>query len=183
MIRASAATSVPIGEATIKATKRNFQRRYSIITNLQYYNKFKVGVNVLDQMTRYHTCKSSSRRWPVAVFFNIFDCACINSYIVYCSTTKVKLSRRQFLLELIKDLCHPKDGMGSVTHYPNVTQIFSNALLENTAEAHQARKRKKCQFVSCRNKSSFFCQNCKKVCSSKHTSEKVTIVTCKYCAD
>ena len=63
----------------------------------KYYNKSKVGVEALDQMARYHTCKSSSRRWPMAVFFNILDCACINSYIVYCSTTKVKLSARQFL--------------------------------------------------------------------------------------
>ena len=35
---------------------------------VQYYNKSKVGVDALDQMARYHTCKSSSRRWPVAVF-------------------------------------------------------------------------------------------------------------------
>ena len=32
---------------------------------VQYYNKSKVGVDALDQMARYHTCKSSSRRWPV----------------------------------------------------------------------------------------------------------------------
>ena len=103
---------------------------------VQYYSKSKVDVDALDQMARYHTCKSSSRRWPVVVFFNILDCACINSYIVYCSTTKVKLSRKQFLLELIKELCMPKDGVGSATHYPAVTQMSRNALPANTAEAH-----------------------------------------------
>ena len=146
---------------------------------VQYYNKSKVGVDALDQMARYHTCKSSCRRWPVAVFFNILDCAIINFYIVYCSTTKGKLSTRQFVLKLIKELCKQKDEVRSATHYPAVTQVPRNALPPNTAEAHQARKRKECQFVSCGNKSNSFRQNCKKVCCRKHTSSKVTFVTCK----
>ena len=75
---------------------------------IQYYNKSKEGVDVLDQMARYHTSKSSIRRWPVAVFFNILDCACINAYINYCLTTKLKLSRRQFMLELIKNFANRK---------------------------------------------------------------------------
>ena len=112
----------------------------------KYYNKSKVGVDALDQMARYHTCKSSSRRWPMAVFFNILDCACINSYIVYCSTTKVKLSGRQFLFQLIKELCKPIDGVGSPTHYPTGTQMFRNVLPANTAEANQARKRRSASF-------------------------------------
>ena len=146
---------------------------------IQYYNKSKVGVNVLDQMVRYHTSKSSTRRWPVAVFFSILDCACINAYIIYCLTTKLKLSRRQFMLELIKELCKPKDGVGSIPLSPAVDHIVSIALPGTSGLAHQARKRKECQFVACRNKSSSFCQNYGKVCCGKHRSEKVTIVNCK----
>ena len=150
---------------------------------IQYYNKSKVGVDVLDQMARYHTGKSSTRRWPVAVFFNILDCACINAYIIYCLTTKLKLSRRQFMLELIKELCKPKDGVGSIPPSPAVDHIVSIAWPRTSGLAHQTRKRKECQFVACRNKSSSFCQNCGKVCCGKHTSEKVTIVKCKNCDD
>ena len=149
----------------------------------QYYNKSKVGVDVLDQMGRYHTSKSSTKRWPVAVFFNILDCACINAYIIYCLTTKLKLSRRQFMLELIKELCKSKDGVGSIPPSPAVDHIVRIALPGTNGLAHQARKRKECQFVACRNKSSSFCQNCGKVCCGKHTSEKVTIIKCKNCDD
>ena len=93
---------------------------------IQYYNKSKVGMDVLDQMARYHTCKSSTRRWPVAFFFNILDCACINAYIIYCLTKKLKSSRRQFMLELIKELCKPKDGVGSINpSSPAVDHIVS----------------------------------------------------------
>ena len=109
---------------------------------IEYYNKSKVGVDVLDQMVRYHTSKSSTRRWPVAVFFNILDCACINACIIYCLTTKLKLSRRQFMLELIKELSKPKDGVGSIPSSPAVDHIVSIALPETSGLAGQARKRK-----------------------------------------
>ena len=117
----------------------------------------------------------------LAVFFNILDCACINAYIIYCLTTKLKLSRRQFMLELIKELCEPKDGVGSIPPSPAVDHIVSIALPGTSGLAHQARKRIECQFVACRNKSIPFCQNCEKVCCGKHPTEKVTIVKCKNC--
>ena len=124
---------------------------------IQYYNKSKVSVNVLDQMARYHTSKSSTRRWPVAVFFNILDCACINAYIIYCLTTKLKLSRRQYMLELIKELCKPKDGVGSIPPSPAMDHIVSIAFPVTSGLAHQARKRKECQIVACRSTSISFC--------------------------
>ena len=71
---------------------------------VEYYNKTKAGVDALDQMSRYHTCKSATRRWPVACFLNIIDCACINAFIVYKEVTKSSISRRQFLLKLVKEL-------------------------------------------------------------------------------
>ena len=58
-----------------KQVKVDESHKRKLPETVQYYNKSKVGVDVLDQMARYHTCKSSSRQWPVAVFFNILDCA------------------------------------------------------------------------------------------------------------
>ena len=87
------------------------------------------------------------------------------------------------MLELIKELCKPKDGVGSIPPSPAVDHIVSIALPGTSGLAHQARKRKECQFVACRNKSSSFFQNCGKVCCGKHTSEKVAIVKCKDCND
>ena len=85
------------------------------------------------------------------------------------------------MLELIKELCKPKNGVGSIPPSPAVDHIVSIALPGTSGLAHQARKRKECQFVACRNKSSSLCQNCGKVCCGKHASEKVTIVKCKNC--
>ena len=44
-----------------------------------FYNQTKVGVNVLDQMSRLYSVKAASRRWPVHIFYNIIDMALINS--------------------------------------------------------------------------------------------------------
>ena len=70
---------------------------------IKYYNLSKVGVDDFDQMARYHTCKRATRRWPVAVFFNIIHCACINAFIIYREVTGNRLSRREFLLQLVKE--------------------------------------------------------------------------------
>ena len=87
------------------------------------------------------------------------------------------------MLELIKELCKPKDRVGSISPSPEVDHIVSIALPGTSGLAHQARNRKECQFLACKNKSSYFCQNFGKVCCGKHTSKKTTIVKCKNCDD
>ena len=62
------------------------------------------------------------------------------------------------MLELMKELCKPKDGVGSIPPSPTVDHIVSIALPGTSGLSHQARKRKECQFATCGNKSSFFCQ-------------------------
>jgi len=76
------------------------------------------------------------------------DCACRNAYIIYCLTTKLRLSRRQFILELMKELCKPKDEVGCVMSYPAVAQTSSTALPGINVESHQAQKTKNCWLVS-----------------------------------
>ena len=71
----------------------------------KYYNFSKVGADVLGQIARFHSCKSGTRRWPVAVFYNIIDCACIHAYVIYCEITGQRLSKREFLLQRIKEMC------------------------------------------------------------------------------
>ena len=136
---------------------------------IKYYNLSKVGVDGLDQMAQYHTCKSATRRWPVTVFFNIIDCACINAFVIYRRVTGHRLSRREFLLQLIKEMCG------------NLLPVTASSMLHGMAVASSSqvsRKRKQCQFEQCGNKSSQFCYRCNKTCCGNHTSAIVTIATC-----
>ena len=53
--------------------------RKKLPETVKYYKSTKAGVDVLDQMARYHTCKSATRRWPFAVLINIIDCASVHA--------------------------------------------------------------------------------------------------------
>ena len=164
--------------STHKHVKVDESHKKTLPETVLHYNKSKVSIDVLDQMARYHTSKGSIRRWPVAVLFSILDCAFINSSIIYFLVTKTKLTTRQFLLELIKELCKSKDGMDSSAPRRVSTETPSTS---NPVEVQRSRKKRECQFTLCGNKSVSSCQNCGKVCCGKHSFEKVTFVTCKNC--
>ncbi len=72
--------------------------------NILHCNTTKVGVDCIDQMVSLYSTKSASRRWPIDVFFNILDLAGINSWILFKSATNSSISRRNFLLDLGKEL-------------------------------------------------------------------------------
>lgn len=55
-------------------------------------------------MARKYTTKSASFRWPLQVFFNNLDLAAINAWILYTECTGSKLSRKDFLFQLVKEL-------------------------------------------------------------------------------
>ena len=67
---------------------------------VEFYNKTKCGVDVVDQMVRQYSFKAGTRRWPVAAFDNILDLAGINAFVLYKKKTGDKVSRRSFLFKL-----------------------------------------------------------------------------------
>ena len=50
---------------------------------IDYYNQTKAGVDILDKLVRTYSCKRSTRRWTVALFFNIVDIAAVNALILW----------------------------------------------------------------------------------------------------
>ena len=71
---------------------------------IHFYNKNKVGVDGFDQMARQYTTHSASRRWPLAVWTKVLDIASLNAWIIFRKTTGSKVSRRDFILDLIEGL-------------------------------------------------------------------------------
>ena len=51
-----------------KSVRINEEYRKKLKEIVQYHNANKIGVDIPDQTARYHTCKSGTRRYPVAVF-------------------------------------------------------------------------------------------------------------------
>lgn len=73
---------------------------------IEFYNKTKCGVDIMDEMVGTYRCKRKVNRWPVAVFCNMLDISALNAYIIYIELnpnwnyTKKNLRRRLFLIEI-----------------------------------------------------------------------------------
>ncbi|KAM3601541.1 uncharacterized protein V6R79_014643 [Siganus canaliculatus] len=45
------------------------------------YNSCKGGVDTMDKMISTYTCSRRTRRWPLAIFFNMLDMSALNAYV------------------------------------------------------------------------------------------------------
>ena len=124
-------------------------------------------------MARYDTCKSATRRWPVAVFFNIILCSCINAYIIYSEVTIKSLTRIKFSLQIIKKMCHNPFTKSNFSPLPTMVLKSSSQTL---------RKKKQCQLQLCKNKYSVSCHKCLKLCCGRHPTFTFIVTTCSFCA-
>ena len=52
-----------------------------------FYTKNKYDVDIAHQMARQYAVKAGTQRWPVAVFCNICNIACINACVLYKKKT------------------------------------------------------------------------------------------------
>ncbi|XP_048853136.1 uncharacterized protein LOC125721153 [Brienomyrus brachyistius] len=68
------------------------------------YNCMKCGVDIMDQKVRAYTVRAGTRRWPVAVFYNILDLAAMNAHILYKACTGSTEKRRVFMAHLAEEL-------------------------------------------------------------------------------
>uniref|UniRef100_A0A1A7XFA5 PiggyBac transposable element-derived protein domain-containing protein n=1 Tax=Iconisemion striatum TaxID=60296 RepID=A0A1A7XFA5_9TELE len=115
-------TKVMLGErATLTIYQRKERKNVCILSTLhksveicegpkkkpstvQYYNKTRQGVDILDKMLQQFSSRAGTRRWPVAVFYNILDIAALNAWVLYRSCIDSRINRRAFILELCQEL-------------------------------------------------------------------------------
>ncbi|CAJ1055511.1 piggyBac transposable element-derived protein 3-like isoform X2 [Xyrichtys novacula] len=74
------------------------------------YNTTKCSVDVMDQMVQEYTVRTGTRRWPVAVFYNMNDMAALNAHVLYQARTGRQDRRVDFLVELARELANSHVG-------------------------------------------------------------------------
>ncbi|XP_034533127.1 piggyBac transposable element-derived protein 4-like [Notolabrus celidotus] len=89
---------------------RDDKKKPEIITD---YNSCKGAVDTLDKLVGTYSCHRKTRRWPLAMFFNILDVSACNAYVLWTAVDptwfKTKsVRRRVFLEELGKSLVNPQ---------------------------------------------------------------------------
>ena len=86
---------------TVDVHEAEKKKPKSILDN----NKNKGGVDTADEMLWSYSTKASSRRWPLAAFFNLLDIVSLNTYVICKDITLFAQNRCQFLIKLGKELC------------------------------------------------------------------------------
>lgn len=68
------------------------------------YNKTKIGVDMVDQLSSNYNVARNTRRWPMVVFYTLLNVTGINSFIIFkCNQEEDKsYVRRKFLTNLSK---------------------------------------------------------------------------------
>ncbi|KAJ8333915.1 hypothetical protein SKAU_G00412340 [Synaphobranchus kaupii] len=94
---------------------------------VEYYNSTKFGVDIMDQMARNYTARGATRRWPVAVFYNILDLAAINAYVLFKTVPGQKHKTENVL---------PADAIG-VASEPSRREASSSSHSCHTLLSHQ----------------------------------------------
>jgi hypothetical protein len=79
---------------------------------IEFYNKTKGAVDMLDQMCARYTVQRATGRWTVEMFYGIINIAAVNALVIYThSMRKVqpekKIKRKDFLLRTAHDLVTP----------------------------------------------------------------------------
>ena len=153
----------------IPSIEPNNRQKPTIIT---FYNENKCGVDIVGNMLHKYSTRCSSRRWTMAVWENILDIAALNAWICYKEATQVKISRKDFILNLINELRY---------RYVQRSATFSNI---SRWKIPDAPKRAECISRNCRNRSRTFCLLCRQefcgsCCSDTHA--KIRFSLCRSC--
>ena len=126
------------------------------------YNETKVGVYVLEQMSRCYSVKAGSRRCPIHMFYNVIDMALVNSWTIYKHVCNSSISRRMFIQRVSEELMEGAPNKRLPTE--------SNAAVAECAPT--PKKLKTCSGKDCRNRTTDICVICKKtVCGKCQTKQ------------
>lgn len=75
---------------------------------ITFYNRTKIGVDLVDQLIQNYDVSRSTRRWPLVVFFNLLNISAINALIIFKLNQKKSIKRNKFLEDLAWDLIKPQ---------------------------------------------------------------------------
>ncbi|KAL0809843.1 hypothetical protein ABMA28_011332 [Loxostege sticticalis] len=142
-----------------------------------FYNKTKIGVDLLDQRCANYSTSRRTRRWPLAIFYRLLDISASNSYVVYLSTQLENTeSRFTFMKRLAGQLTRPhmerrekitaiqRDIRFSLRRVLNLdTEALPGAVGSSSEQPERLTVRKYCSQCDPKKKrkTQYMCCNCK----------------------
>ena len=160
------------------------------------YNKTKSAVDTLDKFVHEYRCLRTSRRRPLALFFDFIDIAGHNAFCAWSDhdpnyNVGKSHSRRLFLMQLAEDMVKPLiDGRARNPvgiQVPILAAIRMFVSVEHRIARHIRPQENKCigRCAVCARgqdrKSRSKCDSCNNFICREH-SEKKTVIVCDDCA-
>jgi hypothetical protein len=164
---------------------------------IEFYNKTKDAVDMLDQMCARYTVQRATGRWKMAMFYGMISIAAVNALVIYAHNMgkdqpEKKIKRKDFLLGIAHDLVTP--FVTQRYKLPTLPRNIKTAIVmcgcvsdseENTMKDPEdygaiSRKRGRCHVCSRSRdvKTQFVCKGCgHDVCKDQMRM----IVTCDTC--
>lgn len=100
---------------------------------IDFYNKNKFGVDLLDMKCAVFSSSRSCRRWPLTVFYRLLNVASVNSFIVYMSYAQTPIINKfDFIKGLANELIvpHLRKRLSDVPNLPRELKIEIRKVLE-----------------------------------------------------
>lgn len=150
------------------------------------YNATKGGVDTVDKMCSTYSVGRRTRRWPLAIFFQLINIAGINSQLLYNAThvDSAYKHRREFLKEVSLALMKPHlSERASMESLPSDIKCFLAKYKrpeDGTEEEPPAKIRARC-FICGRKRNrvtTITCGSCRKFVCKQHMT---TVITCDSC--
>ncbi|XP_053148503.1 uncharacterized protein LOC128343447 isoform X3 [Hemicordylus capensis] len=146
---------------------------------LHFYNKKISCVETCNRLISLYTTKRVGRHWPLVVFSNILDIACLNAYIIWISchpdwNATSHRRRRLFLLQVGKEMVTPLLQSRNIGSLPEPAR---EAACRVSGRGPGSRKRGRC-YVCPRKKDRKVQQKCPK-CGLFVCSEHMLFTCCE----
>lgn len=148
---------------------------------IEFYNKTKAGVDIVDKLCGTYNTARSTRRWPMVIFYHIMNIAGINSRVIHLGNGKEYVARRNYLKKLALDLITPQlKRRALLQNLPTELQVLlakyrvNEHVKETGPYTSPSRKRKYCgpcyQATKKKGKTQYTCRKCGiYLCLNLHT--------------
>lgn len=146
---------------------------------IEFYNKTKSGVDVVDKLCATYNTARATRRWPMVIFYHILNVAGVNSRIISLQNGMEYIPRREYLKKLALELVTPQLQRRSlIISLPTDLQVLLKKYRPTLPAVGEVRAGPSATSRVKRK----YCDPCykqtKKVCKSQYACEKCNRVIC-----
>lgn len=158
---------------------------------IDFYNKTKSGVDILDQVIRTYTCKRRTNRWPQSLFYNMLDISAYNAFVIFREINtewnkNKKIKRRLFLEELGNELILQEISRRSVLPRSSAAKMIvinTQKTAETTEKTPKPTnlKRGRCFICPSRSNSTKYsskCGSCENFICKTHSETSILCTSC-----